>query len=69
VLSCREATRLLSEGQDRPLQFRERASLRLHLAMCASCRRFCRQLDVMRLALRELPQRELPSADYAEPRE
>lgn len=54
MLTCKEATRLISERQERPLGLRERWSLRLHLWICVYCRRFERQLSMMRLALRQL---------------
>ncbi|GAA5442752.1 hypothetical protein Misp06_00927 [Microbulbifer sp. NBRC 101763] len=46
--SCREATRLMSESQERNLNLREQASLKLHLAMCAPCRNFGKQMQVLR---------------------
>lgn len=52
MLTCKDASHLISERLDRPLSFRERWSLRMHLWMCGSCRRFGRQLDLMRKALR-----------------
>ena len=51
MLTCKEASRLLSEGQERPLSVSERWSLRLHLWMCDNCRRFDRQMDFLRSAL------------------
>ena len=51
MVSCNEATRLLSQQQDRALSYGERAKLRLHLAVCAACTRFARQLAFMREAL------------------
>lgn len=51
-LACREATRLLSERQDRDLSFGERASLRLHLTICDGCTAVGRQFDFLRRALR-----------------
>jgi hypothetical protein len=52
MLTCKDASRLVSENQERPLGFRERWGLRLHLWMCVSCRRFERQLELMRRLLR-----------------
>ncbi|WP_020415283.1 zf-HC2 domain-containing protein [Microbulbifer sp. VTAC004] len=46
--SCREATRLMSESQERNLNLREQASLKLHLAMCTPCRNFGKQMQVLR---------------------
>ena len=38
LLSCKETTRLLSQGEDRKLAFGERVALRVHLAICNGCR-------------------------------
>ncbi len=54
MLTCKDASHLLSERQERPLRLRERWGLRLHLWMCVSCRRFERQLAVIRQAMRSL---------------
>ena len=37
-LSCQEATRLISQREDRPLTLTESAALTLHLAICRGCR-------------------------------
>jgi len=52
MLSCKQASRLLSDQQERTLPFRQRAGLRLHLWLCAECRRFDHQLTALRRALR-----------------
>lgn len=44
MLTCQQATQLLSERQDRPLQVNEKLSLTLHTSMCLACRRFGRQM-------------------------
>jgi hypothetical protein len=41
---CQEATRLASTAIDRPLSFSQRLQLRLHLAVCAGCRVYRRQI-------------------------
>jgi len=46
--NCREITRLLSEAQERELTLGERASLRIHTAICSGCRNFGRQMNVLR---------------------
>jgi hypothetical protein len=51
VISCKEASRLLSQAQDRELLWGERVKLRLHLALCDMCTRFSAQLRVMRRAM------------------
>jgi putative zinc finger protein len=54
MLSCRKASRLLSQAQDRRLSLFERAALGLHLVICDGCRAVSRQLRFMRRALRRL---------------
>lgn len=51
MLSCREATRLLSQGEDRRLGAFERMKLGLHLRVCIACARFSRQLVFVRQAM------------------
>ena len=53
--SCAEATRLLSESQDKPLPLAARVGLRLHLAICGGCRRYRKQLEQMRIVFNALP--------------
>jgi hypothetical protein len=47
MMMCKEATRLMSLKQDRPLTLRERLSLRLHLAMCDPCRECDKQFTLL----------------------
>ncbi len=49
---CRKATRIISEGMDRQLSPIQRFSLGYHLLVCTSCRRFKKQLLLLRYALR-----------------
>lgn len=53
-LSCKEATRLMSQSQDRELSLGERAALKLHLAICRGCRAVSDQLEFLRRAVRRL---------------
>lgn len=57
MLTCKGASRLLSEGLERRLGWRERWALRLHLWLCDNCWRFERQLRLLRRALRYLSRR------------
>lgn len=54
-LNCKEASVLLSQAQDRPLGLIERAKLETHLALCAGCENFRKQLDFLRRAIRRHP--------------
>ena len=53
LLSCKETTRLLSQGEDRSLGFGERVALRLHLAICDGCRNVKAQFWFLRLAVKD----------------
>lgn len=57
MLSCRHATRIMSEGMDRPLSLRERLQLRFHLLFCRGCRAFRRQTAFLRRASRAFVRR------------
>jgi predicted anti-sigma-YlaC factor YlaD len=57
MLSCKEASRLVSQAQDRRLGWRERLALRLHLAFCDACREFSRQVAWLRQTLRHFARR------------
>jgi hypothetical protein len=57
LLTCREASRLVSHGLDRKLGFGERIALRVHLAICDGCTNFKKQVDFLRRAVRQLGSR------------
>jgi predicted anti-sigma-YlaC factor YlaD len=54
MLSCKEATHLVSQGLDRRLGLGERVALRLHLAICDGCSNFKKQVAFLRKAMRRL---------------
>lgn len=58
MLSCRDSTELMSQARERPLTLRERVALYLHWAACTACRRFNRQMDVLREAARRFAARD-----------
>ena len=51
MLTCKQATHLLSERQDRKLGFGSRLALRLHLLICRGCRVVAGQIDFLRRAM------------------
>jgi hypothetical protein len=59
IISCKESTRLVSQGLDRELALGERVALRVHLVICLGCRRAGRQLQFLRRAVRELAEIDL----------
>jgi hypothetical protein len=52
MLTCKDVTHLLSEGQDRKLTVAERMRLEMHLLVCTGCSHFSRQMDFLRSACR-----------------
>jgi anti-sigma factor ChrR (cupin superfamily) len=54
MLTCKEASSLISEREDRPLSWTERLELGVHLWLCDNCRRFVRQVEMLRLAMQSL---------------
>jgi len=55
--SCKEVTRLVSQGLDRELGFAERVKLRVHLAICDGCTNFREQVAFVREAMARLAER------------
>lgn len=66
MLNCKQASHLVSESQERPLGWRERWGLRMHLWMCISCYRFEQQIRLMRKAMHLFGQRAEADAIDAE---
>lgn len=54
MLSCKEATHVMSAAHERELGLRERIALRLHLLMCKGCTNYNHQLSLIRKACAEL---------------
>ncbi len=63
MLTCKDASHLISERQERSLSLGEGWALRVHLWICVNCRRFAMQVDLMRQAMRELSA-HLEDAEY-----
>lgn len=47
MLSCKEASTLVSQSFDRSLSLRERLGVRLHLLICKACPTFHRQMELI----------------------
>ncbi|MBU6411436.1 MAG: zf-HC2 domain-containing protein [Verrucomicrobia bacterium] len=54
---CKEIAALVSGSMDHQLPLRQRLSIRLHVMMCSLCRRYEKQLHLLRLG----------ASHYAEP--
>lgn len=57
MLSCKETSLLLSRACDERLPWRMRLAVRLHLLYCRGCRRFEKQLQLLRSAARQFADR------------
>jgi len=51
IISCKDASRLVSRREDAPLSAWQRLVLRLHLSVCTACTRFERQIRFLRDAM------------------
>ena len=60
MISCRDTTALVSRSMDTALSWRERWAVRLHLAICAGCRSYRRQVQFLREACRRYAARGNP---------
>lgn len=50
--ACRDVARLVSDGMDHRLPWRQRVLIRMHVTLCALCRRYERQLHLLREGVR-----------------
>ena len=57
LTTCKEASELLSQSQDRPLGLAEKFGLGAHLLVCAGCRNFGKQLAFIRAAVKRVVER------------
>ncbi len=56
MLSCKQASQLISQSLDLQLSLSNRLQLRLHLFVCNACTRFNFQLNQLRVAVRRIRQ-------------
>ena len=52
MMSCQQATRLISESQDRTLSLSEKMTLKMHVLMCAGCKNFSLQIPFLSQAMK-----------------
>ena len=58
--TCKEAAALMIAREDRVLPLADRLALRVHLAVCAACPAFQRQILTMRNVMRQWRNYETP---------
>jgi predicted anti-sigma-YlaC factor YlaD len=67
MLTCRDlAQTLASDYLDDQLAWRQRVGVRFHLLICNHCRRFIRQLTLVRSLLVRRPERPPPESEVKE---
>ena len=54
MISCKDASRLLSQAMDTRLPLGSRVRLRVHLLICDACTNFSKQLALLRRAIGRL---------------
>ncbi len=64
---CERVSRALSDSLDRPLGRWELVTVRLHELVCPACRRFHRQLQVLRAILVRKRARDVEAAEDSRP--
>ena len=58
TITCKEVSRLVSEGLDRDLPPEEQLRLRAHLAICRGCQSISDRMAFLRRAMRKIVDRE-----------
>jgi len=52
MMNCQQATRLISESQERALSLSEKVSLKVHVMMCSGCKNFSLQVPFLSQAMK-----------------
>ena len=65
--TCKQVSALVIAREDRPLPWPDRLALRLHMAMCATCPVFERQIFTMRHAMKQWRHYEETDAPPSDP--
>tara|TARA_R110002167_G_scaffold28883_1_gene96607 strand:+ start:161 stop:412 length:252 start_codon:yes stop_codon:yes gene_type:complete len=65
MMNCKQATRLLSDAQERPLSWSERLAVKLHISMCSGCRNFASQMPSLRQIARAYAKSTVGEAESA----
>lgn len=63
MMNCKQATRLISESQERSLSLVEKMSLKVHLVICTGCKNFSLQVPFLSKAMKAYARREEDAAD------
>ncbi|MDP1531273.1 MAG: hypothetical protein Q8M05_18015 [Rhodoferax sp.] len=58
MMNCQQATRLISESQERSLSLTEKMTLKMHVMMCSGCKNFSLQVPFLSKAMKAYAKRE-----------
>ncbi len=65
MISCKQATELISKAMEEPLSLTESIALKIHLFVCECCEQFKKQLHLVRAVFRRHPEDEAKSLSSA----
>jgi len=54
MLTCKQASELISQSLDKPVTWSERLNLKFHLFICKYCARFYQQMHTIKTAVNKL---------------
>ena len=54
MLTCKQASQLISRSLDHPLSWSERLQLKLHLVICDACRQFRQHINLLHVAVQRI---------------
>ena len=52
-MRCIQATRIISDSHERPLELQEKMGLKMHLLTCPHCRRFQRNFKTLSMMMKK----------------
>lgn len=56
MLTCKQASQIVSQSLDRPLSWPDRMRLKSHLLICNACNRFNQQMRLLNIAVKQVIQ-------------
>lgn len=56
MLTCKQASQIITQSYDRRLSWQERWNMRIHLFICDACAHFAKQMRFLRQAARRFAQ-------------
>ncbi len=54
MLTCKQASQIISQSLDNPLSWSDRMKLKFHLLICNACNRFNQQMRLLNIAVKQV---------------